>query len=550
MENLFLYTVTEFEGNLGFLITDRFGSHALRVLLLVLAGEPLTSQLNKSVMQSKRKENVEVSSASKEEQTNLSQQRPVPKSFSVALEKMMADCVTGLHTQGLRALASHPLGSPILQLLVRLELTHFGKSRAKDESSIYRGLLPEDPVTQETESAAFMNGLNYDPIGSHLLESVIEHVPGKTFKGLYKEFWKSRLASLSRNEVAMYVVCKLLERLGKDDLIEAHEAIISVLPLLLDRNRIAVLRTLIERCAVRNVDTQAIAAALEAYYNKGDGFDLLKLLAQSSDVTGKEEIKDKQLLDDHSGSNSIPLKRNHINQVRVQGSILAQTMLLVPGPLSGLIFDSICNMATADLVAIARDPVASRTLQAILTSTNGSIVSRRKLVQQFYGEVGTMAIDLAASHVVDAIWEGTHGLAFIRERIAEELADTEDKLRESPCGRAVWKNWKMDLYKRRRHEWVRQSRNKASNDGFQSFDQWEDNKSHIEDASPQKDETNSSHHAIHHSRAKQHLSSSNRSSNTSIAEARERHAQRKEASRQKREQVEQRRRRTEAVVSA
>ena len=86
-----------------------------------------------------------------------------------------------------------------------------------------------------------------------------------------------------------------------------------------------------------------------------------------------------------------------------------------------------------------------------------------------------MALDSKASRVVDAIWEGTHGLAFIRERIAEELNENEAQLRDNPCGRAVWKNWKMDLYKRRRGEWVKQSKNKASNDGFQSFSEVDKN---------------------------------------------------------------------------
>ena len=87
-----------------------------------------------------------------------------------------------------------------------------------------------------------------------------------------------------------------------------------------------------------------------------------------------------------------------------------------------------------------------------------------------------MAIDASASHVVDCIWEGTHGLAFIRERVAEELAENEAQMREQPCGRAVWKNWKMDLYKRRRGDWIHQSKVKASNDGFQSFSELDINK--------------------------------------------------------------------------
>ena len=36
-------------------------------------------------------------------------------------------------------------------------------------------------------------------------------------------------------------------------------------------------------------------------------------------------------------------------------------------------------------------------------------------------------------------------------------------------GRAVWRNWRMDLYKRKRADWVKQSRYTAGNEGFQSF---------------------------------------------------------------------------------
>src|SRR2546421_11464025 len=52
MENLFLYTLNELEGNLGYLITHRFASHTLRVLLVILAGLPLTRQSTANLLQS------------------------------------------------------------------------------------------------------------------------------------------------------------------------------------------------------------------------------------------------------------------------------------------------------------------------------------------------------------------------------------------------------------------------------------------------------------------------------------------------------------------
>ena len=60
-------------------------------------------------------------------------------------------------------------------------------------------------------------------------------------------------------------------------------------------------------------------------------------------------------------------------------------------------------------------------------------------------------------------------MAFARERIAEELAESESILRDSRWGRKVWRNWKMDLYRRKRREWVRSVRGEVGNDGFLSF---------------------------------------------------------------------------------
>jgi nucleolar protein 9 len=114
-------------------------------------------------------------------------------------------------------------------------------------------------------------------------------------------------------------------------------------------------------------------------------------------------------------------------------------MLLVPGSLSALVLDALIVLDASTLLDMAKDNIVSRTLQAALTSRNASMITIRKLIQHFYGHMGEMALDIAASHVVDCIWEGTHGLAFIRERIAEELAENEPQLRDSSCGRAVWK---------------------------------------------------------------------------------------------------------------
>jgi nucleolar protein 9 len=453
METLFIYTLAELEEHLGFLMTDRFASHVLRVLLVVLSGAPLEKEnKNKSVLQSKRKEKIGIAGNERRQDWVL-EKRAVPQSFLEALEKVIKASASTLDSQNLRLLATHPLGNPTLQLLLKLELAHFGKSRAKDEDSIIHKLLPDDPIAEGTESAAFINGLVYDPIGSRLLETIIESAPGKLFKSIYSEFFKERMGSLARNEIAGYVAGKILERLGKDDLEEAMSQIVTQIPNLVERNRTAIIKTLIERCAAREVGIAPIKTQLESAYGGANGFEVTRLLRVNESPAEDEKHKGKH---DHSPE-------------KVHGSLLAQTMMAVDGPLGDLVFDSLARLSPELSVQLARDPTASRTLQAALTAEHASVIFRRKMIQQFYGHVGELALDPAASRVIDAIWNGTHGLAFIRERVAEELAENENSLRESFVGRAVWRNWRMDLYKRKRGDWVKQSRYTAGNDGFQSF---------------------------------------------------------------------------------
>jgi nucleolar protein 9 len=454
MENLFLHAVNELHGNVGYLLTSRYASHVLRVLLVVLSGLPLSRSDSRSLLQGRGKEKVVVPGADRGEGFALGE-RAVPQTFLDAVAQLSADACGSMDTSALRTLAAHPTGNPTLQLLIQIELTKFGKQRAKDENSIIRYLLPDDPITEDSDSGKFINGLVYDPVGSRLLETIVEFAPGKMFKSIYRTLFRDRMGSLARNEIAGYVVSKILQRLSKEDLQAALESILPQFDSLIERKRTAVIRTLIDRCAARGVDTKPIAAQLERSYSGSHGFDIFRLL---------------KLGDISTEDNSASDRSNTLSQSdRLHGSLLAQSMVAVPGRLGDLVFDAFARLGESLSLKIAKDSTASRALQAALTADHATIIFRRKMIQQFYGHAAEMALDPSASHVIDAVWNGTQGLAFIRERIAEELAENEAALRESFVGRAVWKNWQMDLYKRRRADWVKKSRNTAGNDRFIGF---------------------------------------------------------------------------------
>ncbi|KAL9119294.1 MAG: hypothetical protein Q9187_004156 [Circinaria calcarea] len=147
---------------------------------------------------------------------------------------------------------------------------------------------------------------------------------------------------------------------------------------------------------------------------------------------------------------------------KTHASLLAQAMLDAPGPLREMITESITSMTTDDLVSMAKNRTATHVLQRALTCSGQTKLFLRQTVQRFQGHLSELAVDPIASHVVDTLWTATEGLFFIRERFAQELLEYESALKESFSGRAVWRNWMMDLYKRRRLEWISQAKSSAN----------------------------------------------------------------------------------------
>ena len=447
METLFLLALKELEGNLGYLMTDQFASHALRALLVVLSGKPIADASTKSLMKSKKSEDVGSFITSDRSNRLGTESRTVPSSFNNALEKTMSGIVTGLETTYLRALATHPIANPVLQLLLELGISKSGKPKAKELDSLLRKLLPDDPPREGTDSATFVNGLIYDPVGSRLVETIIKYAPGKTFRALYRGICREKLPSLAKNDIACYPVTKAIERLSKEEIQYAVEQLSPNIRTLVERSRTSVIRALIERCQIREVDTQPIITALQDSYGSEPADAILKMLGMSA--KSREGVApDRQAQTEDQGAG------------KVHGSLLTQTMLEMPGPLRDMVMDGLISMDGLTLQRIANDRSATHVLQFALKCLNQDHAARfrRTIVQRLTPHAAELALDTTASHVVDAMYQASQDLRYPREQMGAQLAKSEGLLRQSPSGKAVWRNWEMDLYKSSRKKWVHQDR--------------------------------------------------------------------------------------------
>ncbi|KAI4212831.1 MAG: hypothetical protein LQ351_004534 [Letrouitia transgressa] len=447
MENLFLHTLNELEGDLGYLMTDPFASHAIRVLLVVFSGRPMVDSGIVNVLRSKKNESIPLTAEKAAFLEAGKAPRIVPVSFQPALQRMASGIVAGLDTTDLRALACHPVANPLMQLLLELESLEFRKTKAHDENSLFRKLIPDVYPEEGTESGSFISGLLYDIVGSRLLEKLVLFAPGKTFKALYRNLLSHRLPNLAKNETASFVLTKVLERLSKDDLETAVSTVCPQLGLLIDRSRTGIIKTLVDRCRVREADISPIAAAFRQAYGPNTQELLTKLLRISTIGMDSVAADRKFLVGSHDAD-------------KAHGSLLVQSMLGAPDELRELVLDELLALETPVIIKIAKDRAASHALQMSLTCSGDTQKFRRAMIPRLLGNLSDLATDPVASHVVDSLWPGTEGLKFLKDKIAEELLLHETLLRQSLPGRAVWRNWKMDMYKTRRFDWTLEGRSK------------------------------------------------------------------------------------------
>lgn len=450
MEGLFLATLDELEGSLSFLITDRFASHTIRVLLLVLSGRPLDDVSVRTLMKSKKKENISVVGGAAADEPNKGS-RAVPGSFALAVQKIIADSTAGLDATGLRVLAKHPIGNPSLQLLLELDMTLNKKEKNAEspETSLLQQLLPGAPKSladSSSEASEFINGMIYDQIGSRLIETLVTHCPGKVFKYLNQNIFLPRIDGYVRNDISCYPAIKVLNRLGKDDLIEAADKIAPNVPQLVSKTRFNVLKALFERCAARGT-TEQIKKLIKGL-KEGCGkkpVDLVITLCCLQDE--KENGKDVQ-----------KLARNEY-AIQSHGAQLLTTLLSIQGP-NKAVQEAILALPANKLIRLANTSMPTVTLLTTALSTpSANSLFQKSIVATISPHVSELATAQYGHNVINGIAEiPSRGKDFsipfhVKEGVMQRLGSMETELRDSWMGRSVWRNWKGDMWKTRRGDW-------------------------------------------------------------------------------------------------
>ncbi|KAI0005605.1 ARM repeat-containing protein [Xylariaceae sp. FL0662B] len=441
MEDLFLLTLDELEGQLGYLLTDKFASHTLRVLLIILSGRPLEQSHTKSLIHSKKKEKISVPWTFNAPSDLNMQLRAVPMSFNLAAKKIIVDSVSGMSPTELRILATHPTGNPVLQLLLELDIDLNEKSGDQSgQMTLLWRLLPGAPGSLKdatTPASDFVNSMLYHSIGSRLLETLITHCPGKVFKPLYKHVFADRIHSFLRNDIACYPAIRILNRLSKEDLVVAVRKSLPEMSKLITLSRFNVIKTLFERCQARQATAEI---------ERSDPKSLIPQLCLP------------QPAESEGGKSQMSLEKARSTS---HGSQLATTMLAVPGSPSRTIQKSLESLPEEILLqlAVSSAPTSYVLVNALSTPTQAkafhkvlAVALQRHTLELAQSEHGNRVLNSII--FMPSKSEGISLPFYLKELIMAQLGQHEQELRETFEGRHVWRTWKGDLWRNRRADWI------------------------------------------------------------------------------------------------
>ncbi|RPA76923.1 ARM repeat-containing protein [Ascobolus immersus RN42] len=450
MEMLVGFAVSELRPRLIELLTDRFASHTIRIILMVLSGQAMKDDLTRTTIKSKKKE--DVNSVTK----ILSERRQTPPGFSTELSALLNTANEALSVADIRLLATNALGGPALSTLLRAEFSRPKKEKRKGSTLLWkliRGTEGEDEEKEKEETATFFSNLLYDSVGSHLVETLVQKAPKKEFNYMYLTHFRPRLGGLARNETAGFAVARLFDRLPAEELEYAVAEIVPGVGNLVERGRVNVIKSLIDGCVKSNVNVERLADSIREAYDCREDDELPKLVPKILKLS-EEDLTPPP----YPAPEDYEPKQPRRDPAQKHASLLIQSLLTLPAPLSSLITTSLTSLPPSSLLALALNQTTSYILQTALTSPSTSTITRRKLLNNLKSSFVRMALDQSASFVVESAWDCTgygSGLANYRAWIASELASGEREIREGgPWARGVWRRWKLDLWKSRRGDWV------------------------------------------------------------------------------------------------
>ncbi|KAJ3340573.1 Nucleolar protein 9 [Kappamyces sp. JEL0680] len=401
------------------LMVHPHASHVLRTLLNLLSGSKLVEaqiRSKKSVAYNMNHKTGALDTTKKN--------RLVPASFSAKLKTLVESIAFEL--DDVKSLATHPIANPVLQLLVCLP--HYSDSLVK---TLFDFKSPQ--------AAEFIKHLIQDKVGSHLMEKLVEHSSADVYRALYKGFFKTRWLELCAHPISNFVVQSVIGHCHKESQFEE----------ILDTLAPHFEELLFGAAARSGIVVKIVETAIQYPQQQKKCVDALLTAFHAVESERRPDLANLVL---NLRTWDSFQERIFVHKPHTNGSLILQHVLHYVAEQSRVFSDSILGMDRTQLELWISDPGASRILEALLASPTAPNKTKRALVEIFLGGFAKLSCDKYASHFVDKCWTASN--IDLKTQIAQEMANSYQTLYNNFHGKFILRNCGIELFKRRREEWV------------------------------------------------------------------------------------------------
>lgn len=430
MENLFLFFLNEIRPNVREMIIHQYASHTLRLIILILAGKELPSTtVSNSTLRSKKSKIARKMIEIKDNQ-DFDRAFQIPSSFKDELKSLIESLKSKVDRRAAREYAIHKIASPVLQLLIQVE------GLVDRDRPFWHLVFLKDDEEKDSSEEAFVEYLLSDPVGSHFFENSIRDQRLKYVERLFKFYMSERILKLAkRDTTGTYVVQVLLKKLKQNEVRQMLDQLIPEMSVLMNSN-LEIGKSIID-ASIQHKDYKKpqIIEELVKKYTPNETSDILETILQLSTSTLGNTKDDWPTAEER------------------RRALFLQKLLEYDITFLNLTIDNLLLLPKERLIQMCFHGVFSHVVENVL-NPDVELIKRKRLLNQFMGSIVELSCNAYGSHIVDKLWDFTIKLNMYKERIAQELIGEKDKVKESTYGRQVWKNWSMELYVRKRHDWT------------------------------------------------------------------------------------------------
>ncbi|SOV08943.1 related to NOP9 - essential subunit of U3-containing 90S pre-ribosome [Ustilago sp. UG-2017a] len=453
----------------------------------------------------------------------------------------------------IRRWATDAVASPLLQLLIEAETDSLNSVQdgAKWKGTLVDNLLngfisfppPNLTSAEEVQKDSYLETSLRDSVASHALQLALERCPITTASRFFSIYIRSRMAKLCVHPAANHIVAALIRRLSTDDLEGVLGEMGKVATGMVKEQMVGCILAAVERVMqlarrgeggeelVKGVSEVVLAGfRLKSKEEEGDGLKLLvpAVLALKTRKAylhtyaarlrrgdgekgeergskrgrdGKTKTKGKKsskktlesdVEEDENPYTMDPTYELPITEATIQGSLLLQSLLRLPGPAvasrappkrtfgrpqppatnptpaqeswgCAMVLDSLLSLPT--LVPFARNPTSVYFLISSLTHPSPSSPSptagldwiqanrRRKLQQSLINTLPSYCGDKYGSRLADALWYTVDG--YSKEKIVKTVIEHDTEILKMPYASYFTNKLQLQLWRKGKvREWT------------------------------------------------------------------------------------------------